>query len=175
MRKFILNILIFIFFSVLYAIVAIFLPPRLWDAAVVLFCILIFLNKKPALIFWITLAAGLFFETLSNTASGILLIALFASLFSVYLLRGQFIKLNKYLSFILSAACATVIYRLALIAASAFVSDSSSGFFQTVYDFTDIKLLAFALIWNILLAVIFILAYNAARKRILAGFMIAER
>src|SRR3989344_1588572 len=103
MRRFILNVLVFLLFSALFSIGAIFLPPSHWDAIVVLFSVLIFLNKKPALVF-----------------------------------------------------------SLALI----------SGFFQAFYDLTDMRLFIFALIWNVCLSVLFIILYNAARKRFFERFFI---
>ncbi len=172
MRKFILNILAFLFFSVLFAIVAVFLPPRLWDAAVVLFCILIFLNKKLVLVVGVTLIAGLFFEIISNASFGIQTIALFASLSAVYLLKNQFLKLNRYATFLLNIAFATIVYRLSQIIMSAIIGDFSAGFFQTVYHLTDMRLILLALIWNICLSVIFAALYNALRKRFFARFFI---
>lgn len=172
MRKLILNILEFVFFSVIFSIIAIFLPPRLWDATVVLFGILVFLNKKPAFIFGLTLIAGLFFEMISNTGFGIQMAALFASLASVYLLKNQFLKLNRYAAFLLNIAFATIVYRLSQIILSAAAGDFSAGFFQTVYDLTDMRLIFIALILNICLSILFAALYNSLRKRFFARFFI---
>lgn len=174
MRKFILNILTFLFLSVLFSVIIIFLPPSHWDAAVIVFAVLVFLNKKPAFIFVVALIAGLFFEMISNAGPGIQMAALFASLISVYLLRNHLLKLNRWAAFILNIACATIVYRISLTALSALLYDLSSGFFQTVYDFTDARMLAAALLWNILLSFLAILLYDAARKRFSRQFLISR-
>lgn len=172
MRKFILNILAFLFFSVIFAIVAIFLPPRLWDAAVILFSILIFLNKKTAFIFGLTLIAGLYFETISNIGPGILTAALFASLLSAYLLKNQLLKLNRWASFILNIAGATAVYRLSLIILSALSGNLFSDFFQAAYDLADIRIFPIALLCNIILSLLFLWAHNAFKKRLFERFFI---
>lgn len=172
MRRLILNILAFLFFSAFFSLIIVFLPPRLWDAAVVLFAVLIFLNKKPTLIFGLTLIAGLFFEMISNIGPGIQIAALFAALFSAYLLQSQLLKLNRWVAFILNIACATVVYRLFQIILSVLSENVSSGFLQTVYDFTNMRLLLIALAWNIFLSFLFIALYDAVRKRLLERFFI---
>lgn len=172
MRRFILNILVFLFFSVLFSVIAIFLPPRLWDAAVILFSILIFLNKKPAFIFGLTLIAGLYFEAISNIGSGILTAALFAALLSAYLLKNQLLKLNRWAAFILNIAGATAVYRLFLIILSAVSGDLFSDFSQAVYDLADIKIFLIALFCNIVLSLMFLWIYNAAKKRLFERFFI---
>lgn len=172
MRRLILNILAFLFFSALFSLIIVFLPPRLWDAAVVLFAVLIFLNKKSTFIFGLTLIAGLFLEMISNVGSGIQITALFAALFPAYLLKNQLLKLNRWVAFVLNIACATVVYRLFQIILSALSENFSSGFFQTIYDFTDTRLLLIALAWNIFLSFLFIMLYNAAKKRLLERFFV---
>jgi|SRR3989344_1124593 len=172
MRKFIFNILAFIFFSVLFSIVAIFLPPRLWDAAVILFSVLIFLNKKPAFIFGLTLIAGLYFEMISNIGPGIQTAALFASLFSAYLLKNQLLKLNRWAAFILNIADATAVYRLSLIILSSLSGGLISDFSKAVYDLADIRIFPIALLCNIILSLLFVRTHNAVKKRLLERFFI---
>ena len=172
MRRFILNALVFLLFSALFSIGVIFLPPSHWDAIVVLFSVLIFLNKKPALVFSLALIAGLFFEMISNTNPGIQIIALFASLVSAYLLKNHLLKLNRQVAFLLNIANTTAVYRLSQIIVLIIFGGFSSGFFQAVYDLTDMRLFLFALIWNVCLSVLFIILYNAARKRFFERFFI---
>lgn len=172
MRKFIFNILGFIFFSVLFAIVAIFLPPRLWDAAVILFSILIFLNKKPVFIFGLTLIAGLYFEMISNIGPGILTAAFFASLLSAYLLKNQLLKLNRWAAFILNIAGTTAVYRLSIVILSALSGNLFSDFSQAVYDLADIRIFSIALLCNVILSLLFLWAHNSVKKRLFERFFI---
>ncbi|TAN57527.1 hypothetical protein EPN15_04120 [Patescibacteria group bacterium] len=172
MRKFILNIMAFVFFSVLFAVAAIFLPPRLWDAAVIFFSVLIFLNKKTAFIAGLTLVAGLYLEMLSNIDPGIQMAALFASLFSAYLLKNQLLKLNRWAAFILNIAGATAVYRLSLIILSALSGNLISDFTQTVYDLSDIRIFPIVVLCNIILSLLFLWAHNAAKKRLFERFFI---
>lgn len=172
MRRFILNILVFLFFSAIFSVIVIFFPPRLWDAAVILFSILIFINKKPAFIFGLTLIAGLYFEMISNIGSGILTASLFASLVSAYLLKNQLLKLNRWAAFILNIAGATAVYRLFLIILSAMSGDLFSDFSQTIFDFADIRIFSIALFCNIILSLMFLWAYNAVKKRLFERFFI---
>ena len=174
MRKFISNILAFIFFSVLFAITVIFLPPRLWDAAVILFSVLIFLNKKTAYIAGMTLIAGLYFEMISNIGPGIQTAALFLSLLSAYLLKNQLLKLNRWAAFILNIAGATAVYRLSLIILSALSGDLISDFYQAVYDLADIRIFPIVILCNIILSLLFLWAHNAAKKRLFERFIISR-
>jgi len=172
MRKFISNILAFIFFSVLFAITVIFLPPRLWDAAVILFSVLIFLNKKTAYIAGMTLIAGLYFEMISNIGPGIQTAALFLSLLSAYLLKNQLLKLNRWAAFILNIAGATAVYRLSLIILSALSGDLISDFTQAVYAEADIRTFPIVILCNIILSLLFLWGHNAAKKRLFERFFI---
>lgn len=172
MRKFILNILGFIFFSVLFAIVAIFFPPRLWDAAVILFSILIFLNKKPTFVFGLTLVAGLYFEMISNIGPGFQTAALFASLLSAYLLKNQLLKLNRWAAFILIVAGATAVYRLSIVILSSLSENLFSDFSQAVYDLADIRIFSIALLCNVILSLLFLWAHNSVKKRLFERFFI---
>lgn len=162
----------FVFFSVLFAVAAIFLPPRLWDAAVIFFSVLIFLNKKTAFIAGLTLVAGLYLEMLSNIDPGIQMAALFASLFSAYLLKNQLLKLNRWAAFILNIAGATAVYRLSLIILSALSGNLISDFTQTVYDLSDIRIFPIVVLCNIILSLLFLWAHNAAKKRLFERFFI---
>lgn len=172
MRKFISNILAFLFFSAIFSIIAIFLPPRLWDAAVILFSILIFLNKKPAFVFGLTLIAGLYFEMISNISPGILTAALFASLLSAYLFKNQLLKLNRWAAFILIVAGTTAVYRLFIVILSSLSGNLFSDFSQAVYDLADIRIFPIALFCNIILSLLFLWAYNTVKKRLFERFFI---